>query len=291
MKLRSFSRLLILISLITLITSSVFSQSMGGSPPIGGYRSPSADPDVVHRDPGRRSGNTESRRYPMNNTTVPGNGLPVFKSESKLNAKERMLLATHPEDQKKYLNFLSQPGTGLFRLLPYESRGVVTVESLKSSDVILPIKGHGAYYSYSKLRHDLDGWSEIGLQNGNFEVGFARRALGFIGLLGDVPLEAVTLDSKAVGYLHKMDPPTVYQDIMAQGDEIIRLLRVGGFSYSSTIAALANNTYVLRSTISGKADLLVAFRVIREGDDGSFHILWKTLASYPKPNLKSKPKK
>lgn len=125
------------------------------------------------------------------------------------------------------------------------------------------------------VSYEITEWSEIGLQNGTFLVGFARRSLGFVGSLGDVPLEAVTLDSKEVSYLHTFVPSTAYQEIIAQGDESIRRLRAGGFLYSSTIAALADNTYVLRSTTSGKADLLVAFRVIREEADGSLHILWK----------------
>lgn len=52
------------------------------------------------------------------------------------------------------------------------------------------------------------------------------------------------------------------------------------------MAALADNTYVLRSATFGKADILVAFRVIREDADGSLHILWKKIASYPVPKLK-----
>jgi hypothetical protein len=219
-----------------------------------------------------------------------GNG-NVFKSERDLNAKERMLLATYPEDRKKYAKFLSQPGTGLFRLIPYESRGIVTVATLKSSNGILPIKGRGAYYSYSKLRHELDGWSEIVLQNGTFQAGFAPRAFGFMGLLGDVPLEAVTLNSKEVVYLHQLVPETTYQDIVALGDGSIPGFHADGIIYSSKMDALVDNTYVLRSTISNKADILVAFRVIRQDDDGSLHILWKKLASYPAPTLKGKPKK
>jgi hypothetical protein len=296
MKLLSHFRILILISLIALVTANVFAQtpSVGGPPPIGGYRSPSEDPNVGRRDNAQpRIDEMKRREDPMNNSTGPGSLRPdfVFKSESKLNAKERMLLATDPEDQKKYAEFLRQPGTGLFRLLPHEAKGIVTVENLKSGAGLLPIKGWGAYYSYSKLRHELDGWSEIGLQNGTFQVGFARRSLGFIGLLGDVPLEAVTLDSKEVDPLHKLVPATAYQEIMAQGDKNIHWLRAGGFIYGSTIAAFADNTYVLRSTTSGKADILVAFRVIRQDAEGSLHVLWKKLADYPVKTLKGKPKK
>ena len=292
MKLLLHFKFLILIAFISLVTSNVSAQSMGGPAPIGGYRSPSEDPNVGRRDIAQpRMDEMKRRPDPMDNGSGLGHQTPVFKSESKLNAKERMLLATYPEDQKKYAKFLNQPGTGLFRLLPYESRGVVTVGTLKSADGILPIKGRGAYYSYSKLRHELDGWSEIGLLNGTFQVGFAPKALGFMRLLGDIPLEAVTLDGREVGYLHKLVPQTTYRDILAQGGGNIRRLRAGGISYSSTIDALADNTYVLRSTTSGKADILVAFRVIRQDADGSLHILWKKLAGYPVATLKGKPKK
>lgn len=289
MKLLFLSKVLILISFITLLAANAFAQrpSMDGQRPIGGYRSPSADPNVVRRDNERQRIEGMDRRHdPMNNSTFPGNVRPVYKSESKLNAKERMLLATYPEDQNKYAEFLRQAGTGLFRLLPHESRRIVTVDRLGNG--ILPIKGRGAYYSYSKLRHELDGWSEIGLENGTFRVGFAPRALGFMGLLGNVPLETVTLNSKEVGPLHRLVPTTVYQELSAQGDGNRRRLRAGGFIYGSIIAALDDNTYVLRSAVSGKADILVAFRVIRQDADGSLHILWKKLASYPVPTLHRK---
>lgn len=73
--------------------------------------------------------------------------------------------------------------------------------------------------------------------------------------------------------------------MIAQRAENTRRLKTGGFIYSSTIAALANNTYVLRSTTSGKADILVAFRVIRQDADGSLHILWKNSPVIPRRSL------
>jgi hypothetical protein len=77
---------------------------------------------------------------------------------------------------------------------------------------------------------------------------------------------------------------------LAQGDGNVRRLRAGGISYSSTIDALADNTYVMRSTTSGKADILIALRVIRQDADGSLHILWKKLATYPVQSLPGKRK-
>jgi hypothetical protein len=294
MKFRSHFRILILSSLIALATTSVFSQA-----PIGGYRSPSEDPNAGRRENERHLAEAQQRMNEMkrrqdavNDRTLHRTERPVFvfKSESKLNAKERMLLATHPEDQEKYAEFLRRPGTGLFRLLPIESRSIVTVEALESGAGILPIMGRGAYYSYSKLRHELDDWSEIALLNETFQVGFARKSLGLMGLLGDVPLEAVTLDTMGVGYLHKLVPPAEYQEMVEQSDKNVGPLYAGENTYSSIMAVRHDNTYVLRSTTYGKADILVAFRVIRQDADGSLHILWKKLASYTVPTLTGKPK-
>jgi hypothetical protein len=63
---------------------------------------------------------------------------------------------------------------------------------------------------------------------------------------------------------------------------------IGSHSHGSRTPGKARR---LRSTTSGKADILVAFRVIRQDADGSLHILWKKLADYPVTILKGKPKK
>jgi hypothetical protein len=52
------------------------------------------------------------------------------------------------------------------------------------------------------------------------------------------------------------------------------------------LPALANTTYVLRSTSNKRADLLVAFRVVRIAPDGDVTILWRKLKTYPKPSWK-----
>ena len=59
----------------------------------------------------------------------------------------------------------------------------------------------------------------------------------------------------------------------------------GERTYAGRLAAVAGNTYALRSVNYDGSDVLVAFRVVRKDFDGSAVILWKLLAKYPKPEL------
>ena len=63
----------------------------------------------------------------------------------KIKAREAILLAPAPEDQTRYAEFLTQPHTGLVRLLPREK----WVWKLSTP-------GDGAYYSFTHLTHDYD---------------------------------------------------------------------------------------------------------------------------------------
>jgi hypothetical protein len=48
---------------------------------------------------------------------------------------------------------------------------------------------------------------------------------------------------------------------------------------------------VLRSTLNRRADQLIAFRVIRRGDDEGLTIVWKKLQDYPTPSWFNLPRK
>ena len=58
---------------------------------------------------------------------------------------------------------------------------------------------------------------------------------------------------------------------------------MGGFTYTSSIAATAGMTYALRSLDYEFSDVLVAFHVVRQDDDGSMILLWKMLKKFPAP--------
>lgn len=195
-----------------------------------------------------------------------------------ITAREAILLAPAPEDQTRYATFLAQPHTGLVRLLPRETW-----------DNKLSLRGGGAYYSFTRLTHEYGYGSDISLERGQFGVGFAGADFGFLVNLGDVPLESVSLESEAVGPLSEFQTPTLEKDARELWRRGGGIFKVGERTYNHRLPEVAERTYVLRSINYDTSDVLVAFRVLREDDDGSVVLLWKLLKKFPRPVLERDP--
>lgn len=210
-----------------------------------------------------------------------------------LTPAEKRMLKPAPEDVKDNAAFLRQHETGIFRLLPggmYESGQVVSVDVLANRRPQVAIKGGGAYYSFTKSRHDLDEWSEIGLRNNLLQAVVSEQSLGLMAMAGDTPLDSITLDSPAVSYLAKLTPPSDYSGAEEQFKRNHSGFKNGDFTYRSFLPARVKTSYVLRAINYQRADVLLAFRVIRQDSDGSLTILWKRLKTYQPPVLKEKTK-
>lgn len=227
----------------------------------------------------------------------------------KLTEAQKKLIEPAAEDQAAYREFLRQERTGLIRLLPrgkYEFSETVAADS---PDLVLPIRGGGAFYSFAEKKHSLGPWSEITLQEGRLIVGFFGQSLGLMTALGDVPLESVTLATPGANYLAQLLPPTQSETAREQRNRNFQGFSVGGHHYNANLPARVNQTYVLRSTVYkkegrmlvvpgggavyvphpheyGGADELIAFRVLRASPDGSLTILWKRLQKYTPPKIK-----
>jgi hypothetical protein len=230
----------------------------------------------------------------------------------KLTEAQKKLLAPSAEDQAAHREFLRQEHTGLIRLLPrgkYEFNSMVAAD--QSTDLALPIRGGGAFYSFAEKKHAYGPWSEITLQEGRLVVGFLHQSLGVMTRLGDVPLESVTVTTPGSDYLAQLVPST---EPAAARDQCIRNLQgfsAGGRIYNANLLAMVNQTYVLRSVVYkkegrmvvppgggavyvphpyeyGGADELIAFRILRAGEDGSITILWKRLQKFSPPRIRQK---
>ncbi|HEX8635674.1 MAG TPA: hypothetical protein VF703_16115 [Pyrinomonadaceae bacterium] len=187
---------------------------------------------------------------------------------------ETELLAPPRADREQFAEFLAQPDTGLIRLLPREKW-----------DDKLSIRGGGAYYHFAGRTHEYGRGSDISLEQGMFGVGFAGADFGFITQLGDIPLEQLTKDAEAAGFLSAFAAPTAEPEAREQYRRSGVGFRSGDLTYKSRLPALANKTYLLRSINYGSSDVLVAFRVVRADEDGSMVLLWKTLHKFSKPQL------
>jgi hypothetical protein len=191
-----------------------------------------------------------------------------------LKHKEAQFLTASPIDAKRYSRFLAQPNTGLCRLMPRET-----------FDGRLLTRGGGAYYSFTELTNEYGNSTQIGLERQAFASMFAGAAIGLMVSLGDVPLDTVDADQDGVRYLTEIVPPTREPEAREWQRRAGAGFAADGVSYKSTLPATVNGTYVVRSIQFNRADVLVAFRVVRQDADGSVTLLWKILKQFPTPQL------
>jgi hypothetical protein len=226
--------------------------------------------------------------------------------DKELTAAQKQLLNPSAQDQARFSDFLAQPDTGIFRLLPAGKYGFASTVSVNvDPETILPIKGGGAYYSFTKKSHKYGPWSEISLRDNQLVVGFDAGALGLMTSLGDVPLESVTLNMAGVDFLAEINPPNRFFDIQQQRSNNLKGVISAGRVYKRAFEAVTNTTYLMRSTNYRRegfldaiykvyiphpsdyqgSDALIAFRVVRQDEDGSLIIVWKRLKRFKAPKL------
>lgn len=233
-------------------------------------------------------------------------------NEGNLTAAHKKLLAALPEDQLKFADFLKQSNTGIMRLIQQndlDSRYTISANDLQST---LPVRGGGAYYSFGRKSHSFGPWSDIYLQENVLYTQVANLSIGLFTAIGDVPLETVTLQTPGVDLLLKMPVPLVVSEAAVQVKRNDRGFQEGEFSFRSAVQMMPNLTYVLRSigyrrpdflmvipgtsvTFSSAnvyqgADVLIAFRVVRQEADGTATLLWKRLKKSSAPQLKREKK-
>ncbi len=185
-------------------------------------------------------------------------------------------LAAAAEDRDAFRDFLRDNRTGLLRLLPRE---YYDSETYHVRDVI-KIRGGGAYYSFARLTHAYGYGSDIQLERGTLAVGFAGGDYGVLQNLGDVPLAEVTLNDPRTSVLVNYRAAKTEAQARAAYYQLQRGVVINGELYQSRLPLFVNATYLLRSIVYGRYDVLVAFRVVRQDDDGSVIILWKLLKKY-----------
>ncbi len=206
---------------------------------------------------------------------VTSDPLQLITLNAQFAQKEVQFLLPATEDYAAAANALTQPETGLLRILP---RG-------KYDDILLT-RGAGAYYYFPQQIHAYGYGSDIELQLGQFVVGFAGADFGFLVSLGNVALDAVKLDSPGVKYLADFVAPLNEADARAQYQRSGTGFQVDGFNYRNRVAVSLNTTYTVRSINYEGSDSLVVFRVIRQDAfDNSYILLWKMLKRYATPQL------
>ena len=144
----------------------------------------------------------------------------------------------------------------------------------------------GAYYSFARLTHAYGYGSDLSLERGQFQVGFAGADYGFLTNLGDVPLERITLDTPETKLLATYIPADKEPQARMEYRRFGQGVDIDGVLVKSRLPMRANSTYLVRAINYGDSDLLVAFRVVEIDSDGSPLILWKRLKKYSTPQLR-----
>ena len=199
----------------------------------------------------------------------------IEAKRAELAALETKFFAPSEEDAATYAEFLQQPDTGLIRLLPretYDNKSLTT-------------RGGGAYYSFTRRTHEYGSGTQIGLEQDTFGVTFAGADYGMLARLGDVPLNAISLENPAAKLLASYEPAVEEPLARSEYMRFANGVKVEATLYKTHQPVIVNSSYVLRGIHYSDSDVLVAFRVVRKDMDDSVIILWKLLKKYPKPVL------
>ncbi len=197
----------------------------------------------------------------------------------------------------QFADFLKDKNTGLARLHPYmkcDQGLTVSIQEIERCADTLQIRGGGSFYSFRNRTtiNESGNWSDIQLTDGKFVVG-SKTQFGLIRELGEVvSLEELSLKSKEFEFLLKYKPKSYFQEVKLEKERLDKGL-IDRFSSSAELKL--NSTYILRSiayqlqfvkVLDNRADIIVAFKVIAQEDDGSIILLWKQLKSNTPKKLK-----
>lgn len=234
-------------------------------------------------------------------TVIKRNG--IFPLRTKPNKEQKKRLQPHAEDLTKYQQFLRQPRTGIFRLLPdlgcYENMYI-----LKADEVCRNAIPESSFYSFREKEHTIEVLSDIRLKNG-YLISDGLLSQGILVKLGDVELEKVTAQNEGMAFLRNFPPQITSVEAKEQYLQIVRGIKNGKHEYKKAFPALENTTYGLRviayrgnvfrvfrgfrfDLLEGdkRIDLTLVFRIIRKDHDGTITVLWKEVERKDSPRLK-----
>ena len=206
----------------------------------------------------------------------------IEAKRAELAVLEQKVLAVADSDREEFAAFLSQPQTGIIRLLPRETYD-------GNAKRALAIRGGGAYYSFVRKTHEYGYGSDIELAQEQLSAGFAGADYGMLLNLGDVPLEQVANDHAATRALLDYTPPVKEPEVRAVQRKVWQGIELSGITFKDRILAKVSNTYLLRSISVDRSDILVVFRVVRQDTDGSLIIVYRVLKTFPKPTMERTP--
>ena len=206
----------------------------------------------------------------------------IEAKRAELESLEQLYLAPSEDDRADHAGFLQQPNTGLIRLLPREK---FDSEMYKENKPTITMRGGGAYYSFARLTHEYGNGSDLSLERGVLQVGFAGANYGFMTIIGDIPIETAGPETPGVTFFAAYKAPGEEELARKEYHRLARGGEVHNMPVARSAPLQANTTYLLRSINYGTSDVLVVFRVVRVDSDGSAIIAWKLVKKYETPKF------
>ncbi len=227
----------------------------------------------------------------------------------------------YPQESQPYTSFLSQPNTGIARLLSSESDRAAS-NTLENR--LAPTAADSLPLAILMQRSQgLSPRLAIRIEGDRFQIVQTDLDYGFMTDLGDVALETLLLPSseqvsglsEALQFFYSYRPPSELEAIQADRRRFMTG-KVSGLNLSQPLlnqaTAAMNRTYLVRSIqfkvpeiiTSGRtllpnersslrdllktpsSDLLFAFRPVSRRADGSYTVLWKILTQFSDPQIR-----
>ena len=206
----------------------------------------------------------------------------IEAKRAELAVLEQKVLAVADSDREEFASLLSQPQTGVIRLMPRETYD-------GNAKRALAVRGGGAYYSFTRKTHEYGYGSDIELAQKQLSVGFAGADYGLLLNLGDVSLEQVANDHAATRALLDYRVPVKEPEVRVEQRRVWQGIELSGFNFKGRVPAKVSNTYLLRSISPERSDTVVVFRVVREDTDGSLILVYKVLKTFPTTKMERSP--
>jgi hypothetical protein len=226
-------------------------------------------------------------------TAIPQN--PQREDKGPLTSrKDKRLIEPDAADMAKFQELLNKSGYGIVKLLNSKCSAEAENEYLISATegCANSLPGNGAYFSFRRREHSLPAYADIKIKNDKFIVG-SFFTQGLIASLGETELEKIELDMAGIKYLANFSPAKDRNGAKTQTSEIDRGLSDEGYLYSELAKIKENQAYVLRSiayrtdgeTGDKRRDVIIAFQVVRQDEDGNVTLIWKELQNKESPKL------
>lgn len=237
--------------------------------------------------------------------TVPA--APTIDKET----SERIRIARRVDvaDHARYSEFLKSDRTGMFKLFP--DYDCVTKNVIRTDGNCKDFVMASSSFSFRTRAYSHLYYHDLGYNHGEiFSNAFFSQ--GILASLGDVPIENVTPSHAGLKFIFDFQTASEPGEARSTAARLKAGIEFGGLTYSSSVTPAENTTYALRSvaynldnslpavtettsaselrfhtlSIDKRADVIIVFRIIRKGEDGTLTIVWKELDRREAPKIK-----